>query len=300
MKNVNFIAIDFETATTQRTACQVGITVVKEGEIVKKISRFIQPPANQYSKQCIKVHGITPDITADSPTFDIIWNDIEEYFEGNFIVAHNLPFDIDVLYKELDRYNIPHPIFMGMACTYQLSGMALEEACKVYNIPLCNHHDGSCDADVCALLFLKYLKGELNKPSEKSTNRNKWGIISDRSEIKNSHNIEPDSFNGPLKDFSRNVLTKLHPTPEFINKKIIITGETEFNRNHAYQIIEKLGGKKSSTINKSLNYVVLGKEPGPKKLEQLEVLKNEGYNIKVLSEAEFIKLIESSTKDLRQ
>lgn len=110
MKNVNFIAIDFETATTQRTACQVGITVVKEGEIVKKISRFIQPPANQYSKQCIKVHGITPDITADSPTFDIIWNDIKEYFEGNFIVAHNLPFDIDVLYKELDRYNIPHPI----------------------------------------------------------------------------------------------------------------------------------------------------------------------------------------------
>lgn len=91
MKNVNFIAIDFETATTQRTACQVGITVVKEGEIVKKISRFIQPPANQYSKQCIKVHGITPDITADSPTFDIIWNDIKEYFEGNFIVAHNLP-----------------------------------------------------------------------------------------------------------------------------------------------------------------------------------------------------------------
>ncbi len=297
MKNVNFIAIDFETATTKRAACQIGITVVKEGEIVKKISRFIQPPENQYSKQCIKVHGITPNITADSPTFDIIWSEIKEYFEGNFIVAHNLSFDIDVLYKELDRYSIPHPIFMGTACTYQLSGMALEEACKTYNIPLCNHHDGSCDADACALLFLKYLKGEFSKPSEKSINGNKGEIISDRIEIKNSHNTELHFFNDPLKDFSQNALTKLRPSPEFINKKFIITGETEFNRSHAYQIIEKLGGKKSSSINKSLNYVVFGKEPGPKKLEKLEILKNEGYNIKVLSDIEFIELIKSSTKD---
>lgn len=38
MKNANFIAIDFETATTStRMPCQIGIVVVKEGQIVDRI-----------------------------------------------------------------------------------------------------------------------------------------------------------------------------------------------------------------------------------------------------------------------
>ena len=33
MRNVNFVAIDFETAT-QKDACQLGIVIVEQGEIV--------------------------------------------------------------------------------------------------------------------------------------------------------------------------------------------------------------------------------------------------------------------------
>lgn len=36
MKNANFIAFDFETATMQHAACQLGIAIVKEGEVVKR------------------------------------------------------------------------------------------------------------------------------------------------------------------------------------------------------------------------------------------------------------------------
>lgn len=63
MKNANFIAVDFETATPQRAACQIGIVVVKEGVITEKVSHLIQPPNNKYSKNCINVHGITPEMT---------------------------------------------------------------------------------------------------------------------------------------------------------------------------------------------------------------------------------------------
>lgn len=305
IKNANFIAIDFETATTKRMPCQIGIVVVKEGTIVEKISKLIQPPGNRYSDQCVKVHKITPEITKRSPTFDQVWNDIKSYFEGNFIIAHNASFDLDVLKKSLHAYNIPHPIFMGTSCTYELSGMSLVDACNTYNIPLCSHHDGLCDAEACAQLFLKYLNGEINNIASKSNIENYESIRPlDKQIFNNPHHnfdsigytsfLEECSQNDPLKDFNLDLISSLQPLSEFINKRFIITGGTIFNRDHAYQIIEKLGGKKSSSISKSLNYAILGKEPGPKKIEQIDSLKAEGYNINIISDIEFIELIKSS------
>ena len=116
MKNANFIAFDFETATMQHAACQLGMAIVKEGEVVKTINRMIQPPKNRYTPQCVAVHGITPEQTANAPTFDVVWDEVKTYFEANFVVAHNLKFDLEVLNKSLQRSNLPPPIFMGKAC----------------------------------------------------------------------------------------------------------------------------------------------------------------------------------------
>lgn len=290
MKNTNFIAIDFETATQQRTACQIGIVVVKEGYIVKKISRLIQPPNNRYSNNCIKVHGITPDMTANSPTFDIVWDEIKEYFEGNFIIAHNATFDIDVLYKSLDAYNIPYPIFMGTECTYKLLGMSLENACNMYDIPLYNHHDGSCDAEACAQLFLKYLNGEI-KIHKKSNNKES------SLEVKLPHSNKYDNNNDkfipedPLSYITDTMISTLAPLSFFQDKRFIITGETDFNREHAYRIITSLGGKKASSVNHLLDCAIIGREPGPKKMAKLEELIREGINIRIFTEKNFVSFM---------
>ena len=84
MKNTSFVALDFETATNNRMACQIGIVVVKDGIIVERVSKLIQPPFNQYDAGTIAVHHITPDMTEDSPTFDVVWNDIQHYFMPSF------------------------------------------------------------------------------------------------------------------------------------------------------------------------------------------------------------------------
>lgn len=182
MKNANFIAIDFETATTStRMPCQIGIVIVKEGKIIQRIEKYIQPPGNKYNKKCIEVHGITPDITKDKPEFDVVWEEIKEFFEANFIVAHNIYFDIDVLNKALNRYNIEHPIIMGMECTFNLTGTSLNNACKDFGIKL-DHHNALSDATACAEIFLRYLKGEI-KPCQVDDNDN--GLI-DVEEINDS------------------------------------------------------------------------------------------------------------------
>lgn len=305
MNNANFIAIDFETSTPQMTACQVGIVVVKECRIAERINRLIQPPNNKYSKKCVDVHGITPEMTADSPTFDVVWNDIKEYFEANFIVAHNSAFDLNVLKKSLDAYGLTHPIFMGTACTYQLSGMSLEKACNTYNIPLCNHHDGLCDAEACASLFLKYLSGEMHdaktdieEPIETNTaNGNVENPYNERFDyFKHISLLKECSINDPLDFIPNDVISTFENIPFFENKRFVITGGTIFDRNRAIHIITSLGGKKTNTVCKSVDYVIIGKEPGPKKMELLKELIANGTEIKTFTDSEFVDILKTIIK----
>ena len=50
MNNINFIAIDFETATAKRSSiCEAGICVVKGGKVVETKSWLVRPEDNRYS-----------------------------------------------------------------------------------------------------------------------------------------------------------------------------------------------------------------------------------------------------------
>ena len=71
MKNgLNFIAIDFETATPKRASiCEVGICVVRNGEVVETRSWLVQPKENLYSYWNMQCHGIRPEDTEHSPSF---------------------------------------------------------------------------------------------------------------------------------------------------------------------------------------------------------------------------------------
>ena len=74
MKGINFIAIDFETATAKRASiCEAGICVVKDGKVVETRSWLVRPEANAYSYWNIQVHGIRPADTEDAPDFPEVW-----------------------------------------------------------------------------------------------------------------------------------------------------------------------------------------------------------------------------------
>ena len=56
----DFAAIDFETANGKRTSvCSVGVVIVRNGKIVKKIYRLIRPCPNYYTQWTTAVHGLT-------------------------------------------------------------------------------------------------------------------------------------------------------------------------------------------------------------------------------------------------
>jgi DNA polymerase-3 subunit epsilon len=155
--NRTFTALDFETAQYARNSiCQVGLVRVEAGCIVREINLLVRPPGNYYLPWFIDIHGITPQVTANAPTFPAVWPQLEPYIAGQRVVAHNGPsFDFNVLSKTLTHYGLTEPAYEGI-CTLRIYGKKLNALCEEHGIEL-EHHDALSDARACAMLYLKSL-----------------------------------------------------------------------------------------------------------------------------------------------
>ena len=72
----------------------------------------------------------------------------------------------------------------------------------------------------------------------------------------------------------------------FAGKVFVLTGSLEnYSREEASNIIEKLGGKTSSSVSKKTDYVLAGEEAGSK------LAKAESLGVKIISEKEFEEMI---------
>ncbi len=157
----SFVAIDFETAVGHHI-CSVGIVTVDHGIITEEYHALIQPPDNYYNWHNIRVHGIRPEDTANTPPFYEMYPEIKKRLSGKKVVAHNEVFDRNVLSKSMLDYGVDYED-LGVAnrweCTvkiYRKRGYKpanLGACCAVHNIQL-KHHDALSDAKGCAQLYI--------------------------------------------------------------------------------------------------------------------------------------------------
>lgn len=279
MENSNFIAIDFETATNDKEPCQLGIVIVKNWSIIQKMSYLIRPKDNHYDYNCSSKHNITAIETKDAPEFPYVWNEVRAHFENSIVVAHKADFDRDVLFKSLQKHGLEFPD-CSFICTYKMTGFGLEKSCEVLGVPLTNHHDALCDAEAAANIFIK---------------TNKQGISSVMLSPKLSYNKKEEkeeyfTFIDALSELN------IIEDELFLNKRFILTGVFENDREKIKEVIKKLGGKISSSVNKSIDFAVLGENPGFRKMQDLSDLANERIFIKRLSESEILEMINDALK----
>ena len=72
----------------------------------------------------------------------------------------------------------------------------------------------------------------------------------------------------------------------FDGKIFVLTGALEkFSREEASEVIEKFGGKTSSSVSKKTDYVLAGEEAGSK------LTKAESLGVKIITEQEFKEMI---------
>ncbi len=159
---VEFTAIDFETSSKGMTSvCSLGWCVVEDGLITERRESLIKRDPFEFNEYNTKIHGITPEMVWDKPTFDKYWDMLRPYIENRMVIAHNASFDVHVLCETLKHFNIPIPAFSYL-CTVTLSQKAYPDlfSHKLNNLAEAlgidfTHHRACDDAYACAKAFLR-------------------------------------------------------------------------------------------------------------------------------------------------
>lgn len=159
---MDFVAIDFETATARRdSACSVAVVEIKDGSLQGSFSSLIRPPENRYAAFNIGIHGITPEDTAEAPDFAAVWPELAAYLAGRVVVAHNARFDMGVLASCLAEAGLRAPTFsyadtvaIARKAWPDLENHKLGTVGAFLGIDF-HHHDALEDARACAAIPLR-------------------------------------------------------------------------------------------------------------------------------------------------
>lgn len=161
MPHIAALCLDFETANYDAaSAIALGLCAVNTaGDTVFKQSWLMRPEGRLYIRpDFIDIHGITPDMLRDAPTFRELWHDtFAPWFDAApLLVAHNAGFDRRVLAGTMARAEIDMPRKKWL-CTVQLARRSWP---GLYNHKLStvsahigfdlNHHDAGSDSEACA------------------------------------------------------------------------------------------------------------------------------------------------------
>ena len=275
-EKINFVAIDLETATSDRSSiCQFGITEVVHGIPQKPKSWLVQPEGNIYDSMNIWIHGITPEDTKNSPSFPDVWKEVLPYLQGKIVVAHNTSFDMYALRDAFDKYKIEYPSF-DYFCSLRIARYVIK-GCYSYSLDV----------------VLNYL-GIYN------FHRGTFAPYSFKAHLQNRKHY-PNYYQ------YKDLIKDLEDHPElvdegnyFYGKSVCFTGKTQYaTRKVLLQKVKNIGGIPMDSVTSNTNILVVGQQDyrvvgvdgmSSKQKKALKLLEK-GYDIEILSETEFINRI---------
>lgn len=302
---MDFLAIDFETANAKRNSpCEIGLVKVENFKITEKKSYLIRPKDNYFDFFNTYLHGIDESMVENEPEFDEIYKQLKSDFENYPIIAHNASFDISVLRHTLDLYKIEYPE-TDYSCTYQIAreelkglfSFKLDSLCKHYGIEL-EHHRALSDAQACAEIAIKIFQSKgINSFAEISQHFNlkvgklhKEGYRASTVIRKPGYKISDLKFDD----------TNFKPENPFFGHTVVFTGTLQsMVRKDAQIKVLEIGGKCGSSINSKTNFLVVGEQDYQRygegfkssKMEKAETFLSRGIAIELLTESQFLEMI---------
>lgn len=298
--DIDFVAIDFETATgNYNSACSLGIAVVRDLEVAETWYHTFQPPYNYYEEGNIYVHGITPAMTLDEKPFDDFWEDIAPFFQRkNLILAHNARFDTSVLRKSLKSEekvpNFRYADTLNMVKNIVPGRHGLDACCDYFGITLDHHHNGLEDAIACAQVAIACVRAT--------------GCAT-FAEYMKQERIPTTDFHPPKRNdrYSHKAvkLSELTPsvdqfdlTHPLYQKRIAFTGDLTLDRGAAMQLAVNKGAVVRSGVSVKTDILVIGRQgeaPGApmnsKERKARELTESGKASIRLMEEDEFMSLV---------
>lgn len=306
---MNFVAIDFETANSERSSpCEIGLIIVEDYQIVERKSYLIRPMDNYFDAYNTFLHGIDESMVENEPEFDVIYDKIKPDLEGRPILAHNASFDISVLRHTLNLYRLDFPETQ-YSCTYQMSretfkeqllSFRLDAVCDYLDIEF-EHHRALSDAEACAKVALKIFEDKeitkFDQISEKFRLRigrllkdsYKPSVVKHKSSSYKLSELEYDDSN-------------FKPDNPFFGHTVVFTGTLQsMVRKEAQVKVLEIGGKCSNGVTSKTDYLIVGEQDYQKygqgfkssKIKKAEKLLMDGKIIELLTESQFLEMIDN-------
>ena len=283
-----YFAYDVETANYDySTICQIGLVKFEDGQVVESWDFLINPQTEDFMFTCI--HGITYNMVENKPTFNEIYPRLLEIIGNNFVI-HHTAFDKYATQaaceahqqKILDfsRWIDSAKMVRRTFPEFTKKGYGLKNIAQQIGIEF-NHHNACEDARAAGLIAWFCCK-------EKGISISEWQKLDKRPIhlTTNSKDIQELIKNG-------------NPEGELYGENLVFTGTLSLPRTEASYKAALAGCKIQDGINKQTTILVVGiqdhfttghREKSSKQIKA-EKLIQQGQNIKIISENDFIKII---------
>ncbi|MBP1969584.1 ATP-dependent DNA helicase DinG [Virgibacillus natechei] len=160
-----YVVIDLETTGNSPVKddkiIEVGVVVIEDNKITDRYSTLLNP--NKAIPPFISnLTGIFDEDIADAPTFEEKAEEITNIFNGGYLIAHNVPFDLGFLNQELannEMIQLTNPVLDTVELARILypksPSFKLEQLTEYLDIYHDDPHRALSDAYVTAKLFIK-------------------------------------------------------------------------------------------------------------------------------------------------
>lgn len=293
----NYSLLDLETTGLDPNyddIIEVAILKVRNNEIVDKYQSLIQPNSHYIdsdTKKTIYVDsyieeltGITSEMLENAPKIKDVLPEIIDFIDDDIILGHNVNFDINFIYDEIESYNgneFSNDFFdllkISRRALKDIKHHRLKDLSSYFNYEYKAHRAMSdCQATYDILNKLKdyIIKNNIDIRLKKKKEIDLTTLKAETTEI------DPDNY--------------------FFGKNICFTGKLEhFVRKDAAQICTNLGASCQNGVNKKTDILVLGnfdynvtvKDNKSSKLKRAEELKLQGQDLEIMSEDVFLDQI---------
>lgn len=285
---MEFVALDFETANPRLTSiCQVGASVFRNGELARSYCVDVDPD-DYFDPIHVSIHGIDERRVAGAPRYAAVHDELAEIIADAVVVTHT-SFDRTALQRTCAHHGLTAAECRWLDSSmvvrrawpqFAKSGYGLGNVSKHLGLTF-RHHDAGEDSRVTGEILVHAIQ--------------QTGLGLDDWLVRVRQPINPADYT-PIAQAGR-------PDGPVSGEVIVFTGALAIPRREAAALAAQVGCDVADGVTKQTTLLVVGDqdvarlsdgETKSSKHRKAEAAIRAGQPIRILSEADFVSLVESA------
>jgi DNA polymerase III subunit epsilon len=288
---MKFVSLDFETANESlASVCQIGVASFADGQLMGTWETLVDPE-DDFAGMNVAIHGITRKHVSDAPTFPEVFEELCKLV-NNQVVVHHTGFDKVALAQSIDKYKLAAYATCDWLDTARVArrtwpecekrGYGLASLARKLGIEF-KHHSAVEDARAAGEIMIRAI-------AHTGTNLADWVV---RVNLP----IHPGSDSGRC---SRDG----NPEGILFGETIVFTGTLSLLRSQAADLAAQAGCDVGDNVTKKTTLLVVGDQDirmlagqeKSRKHRRAEELIAEGQTIRILTQTDFVRMVNLDRK----